>query len=76
MTKQMAGAYMAPLLDLLESLIQTHEAQGRHVLNLLEQRAKVQQEAAQFISEAEQVGALPAWMIERLQKMNGGNHGA
>lgn len=76
MTRQMAGAYMAPMLDLLDSLARTTEAQGKLLLDVIEARAIAQREAGELIAACEQSQALPAWMLERLQRVNGGQHGA
>lgn len=76
MTRQMAGAYVGPMLDLLETLTRTTEAQGKLILDLMEERAAARRHAGEMIAQAEAMQALPAYMIEGFKKAIGVNHGA
>ncbi len=76
MTRQMAGAYVGPMLDLLDSLVNTTEAQGKLLMRLVEERAETQRHAGDLIVQAEALQALPDWMIQGAKRVIGGQHGA
>lgn len=76
MTRQMAGAYMGPLLELIESMTRTMEDQGKLLLDVMESRGHAHRELGDLIAACEQSQALPAWMIERAKKIHNANQGA
>lgn len=76
MTKQMAGAYMGPLLDLLDALTRSNAAQGKLILDLMEERSAERRHAGEMIAQAEALQAWPAFMLQGLKKAIGGEHGA
>lgn len=76
MTKQMAGAYFGPLLDLLETMRLDTALLSAELDDMKRERERVQLEAASLIAACAESQALPAWMLERLQRMQGGQHGA
>lgn len=76
MTRQMAGAYVGPMLNLLESLTRTTEAQGKLILDLMQERDEARRHAGDMIAQAEAMQALPDYMLEGFKKAIGGNHGA
>lgn len=63
MTKQMAGAYMGPMLDLLDAMHARNEALGKTVLDLVEERAKHRANLDEIIAKVEELGVLPQWII-------------
>jgi hypothetical protein len=72
MTRQMAGAYVGPMLDLIEGLIQRTEAQNAALLAVIGERVASLNEVRALIVKAEALGALPGWMIEHAKRAAGG----
>jgi hypothetical protein len=64
------------MLDLLDALTRTTQAQGKLILDLMEERAAGRRHACEMIAQAEAMQALPAYMIEGFKKAIGGEHGA
>lgn len=76
MTRQMAGAYVAPILDVLEMLANTNEAQGQMLMDHVFARAMEKRHAGEMIAQAEAMQAWPDFMLQGLKKSIGGEHGA
>lgn len=69
----MAGAYVGPMLDLIEGLIQRTEAQNAALLAVIGEREASIGEVRALIFKAEALGALPGWMIEHAKRATEGN---
>jgi hypothetical protein len=67
----MAGAYMEPMLDMMQAIIERTEAQSVGILTLVNDRAREQGEVRNMLEKAEALGALPAWMIEHGKRATG-----
>ena len=76
MTKQMAGAYIGPLLDLLETMRLDTALLSAELESMKAERAAGMAILLKAIETGEAMGALPEWIIEPMKAAAGVNHGA
>ena len=76
MTKQMAGAYIGPLLDLLETMRLDTALLSAELESMKAERAAGIAILLKAIETGEAMGALPEWIIEPMKAAAGVNHGA
>lgn len=67
----MAGAYITPLLELLEAMNARTEVLDEELARLQAERAKGREHMREVIANGEAMGALPDWMLEPLKKAAG-----
>lgn len=67
----MAGAYITPLLDLLETLIQQNENMAAQVTAMAQSRATGLEAMRNVIAKGEAMGAFPDWMLGELKRIAG-----
>ena len=76
MTKQMAGAYIGQLLDLLETMRLDTALLSAELESMKAERAAGMAILLKAIETGEAMGALPEWIIEPMKEAAGVNHGA
>jgi hypothetical protein len=75
MTKQMAGAYIGPLLDLLETMRLDTEMLAAEMERWKAERAASLEHLVKMIEEGEANG-VPQWVIEKMKAAVEVTHGA
>ena len=76
MTKQMAGDYIGPLLDLLETMRLDTALLSAELESMKAEREKGLSMMLKVIETGEAMGALPEWLIEPMKNAAGVTNGA
>jgi hypothetical protein len=71
----MAGAYMGPMLDLLQTIIEKNETMRVELDAMAKSRADGMEAMRRVIAKGEAIGALPEWMLGELKQMAGEANG-
>lgn len=71
----MAGAYITPLLGLLQTLIESNETMRVELDAVVKSRAEGMEAMRRVIASGEAIGALPEWMLGELKQMAGADNG-
>lgn len=71
--KAVAGAYITPLLDMLETMINRTEELDAMIAHMQAERAEGMGHMRDVIAKGEAMGALPDWMLDSFKKAAGVN---
>lgn len=73
--KAVAGAYITPLLDLLQTIIESNETMRVELDAVVKSRAEGMDAMRKVIAKGEAIGALPDWMLGELKQIAGADNG-